>query len=161
MEGKKYYTPEIEEFHVGFEYCITTHPVSMGEFSPYVKREFDHNTFEREFDVDTDSSGEIVKIGVPSCIKVKYLDREDIQSMGFQTYKDEQGNPNVVYERELDKSNIRGNDLVHILHNHVSKWVGVFIGDSETPYSDWETRFTGTIKNKSELKKLLKQLGIC
>ena len=84
---EKYYTPELEEFHVGFEYYITTHPVSMEEFSPYVKAEFDHNTFEREFDIDTDSSGEIIKIGVPSCIKVKYLDREDIESLGFKQGK--------------------------------------------------------------------------
>ena len=85
MENK-YYTPELEEFYVGFEYYTTTHPVSMEEFSPYVKGEFDHNTFEREFNIDTDSSGEIIKIGVPSCIKVKYLDTKDIESLGFKQY---------------------------------------------------------------------------
>ena len=141
---EKYYTPEIEEFHVGFEF---ERPNTINRVS-WVKTVFENGECAEQYCKYDES-------------RVKHLDREDIESMGFQTYKDEQGNPNVVYERELDKSNIRGNDLVHILHNHVSKWVGVFIGDSETPYSDWETRFTGTIKNKSELKRLLKQLGIC
>lgn len=141
----KYYTPEIEEFYVGFEYYTTTHPVSMEEFSPYVKGEFDHNTFEREFNIDTDSSGEIIKIGVPSCIKVKYLDREDIESFGWKAGVQGLAVDGYSGWEEFKKDDYRmvlsdNQGLIIVCRNHTS--------------------FSGTIKNKSELKKLLKQLGI-
>ena len=146
MKEEKYYTPELEEFYIGFEYYTATHPVSMEEFSPYVKGEFDHNTFEREFNIDIDSSGEIIKVGVPSSIKVKYLDREDLESLGFKPAP------------EYSDSAYQNQDDYLLYYDQKDNTLEVFVLFA---YAQDQMIFQGTIKNKSELKKLLKQIGIC
>ena len=62
----KYYTPSIEEFHVGFE-CETEHTNNNG-----VKFGWEKTTLQRPF-----ASFNTMEI------RVKYLDLEDIESFGF------------------------------------------------------------------------------
>lgn len=115
----KYYTPEIEEFHVGFEY--------------YLKGENNKRILSTNCTVDTELS------------RVKYLDKEDIESLGFEGQK-----ANSVYFKK------NGYRLVHWLDKPVR------ITTILKLYSDGdeEVIFKGIIRNKSELKRLLKQLNI-
>ena len=90
--------------------------------------------------------------------RVKYLDKEDIDSLGFEkkyspSYINDEiielyskGTENDWYNLEFD------DDILIITKCHLyNKTTGNWSQDSI---------FKGTIKNKSELKKILKQLGI-
>jgi len=66
MEKNKYYTPTIEEFHVGFEYELKTE----GEWVSQT--------------LDIDYSLNRVAGGLANNTRVKHLDQEDIESFGFE-----------------------------------------------------------------------------
>ena len=115
MKDKLYYTPEIEEFHVGFEYRL------KGE---EVVRMLTTNCT-----VDTELS------------EVKYLDKEDIGSLGF-VFKG--GDTHLTYHYGgYAITHTPSNNKINIYYYDGSEFVNAI-----------------TIKNKSELKKLLKMLGI-
>ena len=138
--NNKYYTPKIEEFHVGFE-C---------EWQSRVRNE----TWNKQIS-DTD----LVSIAYDAIehsdedepfeeqFRVKYLDKTDIEDCGWEGQK-----ANSVY---FTKDNYR---LVH------------WISDAERTISIYETYDGGTqeecivrkdkIKNKTEFIKVLKQLGL-
>ena len=126
----KYYTPTIEEFHVGFEYE-----------SSYLE---DYDTWKKEI-IDTADVGYFYSTytgdAVPTEFRVKYLDREDIESLGFKQITDD------CYNLP-----IRNEELRLLFENDILK---IYLADK---YSNM--LFQGTIKNKSELKRLLKQLNI-
>jgi len=115
----KYYTPEIEEFHVGFEYRL--------------KGEENIRILSSNCTVDTELS------------EVKYLDKEDIESLGWAGQK-----ANSVY---FKKGKYR---LVHWMDKPVRL---VTIIEEYTGGEEIILR-KAMVKNKSELKKLLKQLGV-
>lgn len=153
MENK-YYTPSIDEFYEGFEYqeeIPSLHiNLNMGEQAPgdLVWRDFkfsrtSHFIYNNKEDEFTCSLDQDIKDGT---VRVKYLDKADIESLGFG-YTDEFLDSCIFY-RETYR-------LIFDPENQ-----GVVIDDGEdyenTPYQ----YFSGTIKNKSELKVLLKQLGI-
>lgn len=133
---EKYYTPKIEEFHVGFEY----EQASMKMAAP--------KKWHKEIFYLNDSHIDIVKYGsLDKNTRVKYLDKEDIESLGFKHI-----GAGWFESKELDC--------------RVRKWKGLEVDI----YKNWSHLnvteqnelkcFTGEIKNKSELKKLLKQLSI-
>jgi hypothetical protein len=131
--NNKYYTPSIEEFHVGFEY--ESQNINTGEWIKYSSKTLSDLLldFEVEF------------------TRVKYLDKEDIESLGF-IYDNELKFPKGKYKTTVVEY---VNDIycLSTFDNHeimISEYCdGVF-----------DKLFIGTIKNKSELKRLLKQLGI-
>jgi hypothetical protein len=130
MIKDKYYTPKIEEFHVGFEYeyCMLENQL------PVWKKDFFGKIIN-----DTKTLEWLYKLG----IRVKYLDQEDIESLGFITYDDttfDKGDLQIRFNCLLQK---KGQGLGLIIYNRYS---GII--------------FTGYIKNKSELIKLFKQLDI-
>lgn len=142
----KYYTPKIEEFHKGFEY-------QRNEYDDYAK---DNRWYTTTIDTDwqlVDYIMYLINHGFAQT-RVKYLDREDIDSLGW----------------ELDIVKIGDNLLpLHRLGNYVittsqkaynnSKILDISYITSIGP--DKLSRvFRGTIKNKSELSKLMKQLGL-
>lgn len=145
--GNKYYTPTLEEFHVGFE-CetldrcdwIKSEIVILDPIQPYHKQ--------------------ITK----KIIRVKYLDREDIESLGFK-FKESAKSLNDTSSHFFDIYTL-ANDIQLSHYN----W---YTGSSDTDYIEHRgvriiylpdnvdmVMFRGNIKNKSELVKLLKQLGI-
>jgi len=132
----KYYTPILEELHVGFEFESTNKSVNDGvwikcEFQPFVKGEEYYTP-----DITT--------------LRVKYLDREDIESLGF-TFKE-------WWIRE-EHGSIYINNMYGLTFFNGTKTISIWErlqGDS-----DGETYFKGTIKNKSELKRVLKMIGVC
>jgi hypothetical protein len=143
----EYYTPEIEEFHVGFE-CekwIESHPEGFwSEVSePLHKDDL--------ADLLLATEGEIQQK-----YRVKYLDKEDIESLGWEhlgsgwynlkVVPGSLGYWNYVKLRKWQDNNIfiegyRGDPIVYENTEH-------------------QKLFDGNIKNKSELKRLMKQLGI-
>lgn len=118
MLENKYYQPELWELHIGFEYeCRHGDTWSTCLYKPSQQLE-----------------GRILE----DLIRVKYLDKEDIESLGFK----------------------------FIMTSYDGYWE---LGDITLGYSydkrlqirkGTETIFLGTIKNKSELKRILKQVGI-
>jgi len=139
-EDIKYYTPDISEFHVGFEFerFYNYYESEDSEaFNMWIKYEFNPNILSVCFkDLETlDQEIHSDKI------RVKFLDKEDIEDLGFEY-------------GEYSKLQYEGLivDLFNKVENIYQIWV---TGDM---YKD--KVFEGRIKNKSELKKLLTQLGI-
>lgn len=133
----KYYTPSLEEFHVGFEFDGLAN-LENSIWKPTVFREIDSVSYYRE----------------RASVRVKYLDREDIESFGF-TY---------VSSDDHYKSNRRilgcgtGDDrFIYISYSDVHHIMYIWSKENRGVEQDL---FIGTIKNKSELKTLLKQLNI-
>jgi hypothetical protein len=130
-----YYTPEIEEFHVGFEYewfdGSSWNKVTQEIFDGGL---FDNGDGEHPFEYQLSDVG----------IRVKYLDKEDIESLGFTV---KQKPLESWYEGECS-----------ILDSKEYKIFDYYSKDKKQNID-----FNGvifTIKNKSEFKKLLKQLDI-
>ena len=124
MENK-YYTPEIEEFHVGFEYEWV-----KPDRTETIKLECLNNI------------GFLWGITIPEGVRVKYLDQEDIESLGFKQSKTDK----YWYDSKC------GRYWVHKESIDDWRWI---ISDEQS-----EVSFAGTIKNKSELKRVLKMLNI-
>jgi hypothetical protein len=142
MMENKYYTPSIEEFHVGFEYEFREGTIWM----------------KREYHPSHGLAGRILK----DLVRVKYLDREDIESLGFKYLKDNRyeihSNPRyAVWEMKVIDEMEQKRKGRLITDKDVAFRITI---DFFHPDSKGETWFYGTIKNKSELKKLLKQIGV-
>ena len=87
-------------------------------------------------------------------VRVKYLDQEDIEDLGFISYSSDINFKHIAEYRGLVDQKIMIVRRQTIL---------ICIGDykeSNDNYDNYKTIFTGYIKNKSELIKLLKQLDI-
>lgn len=138
-EENKYYTPEIEEFYVGFEfeYYLNT-------------REWCKEIFGEKGIYDLQAP-EITK----SHIRVKYLDRQDIEKLGWKWYGGlhflECGT--VKYNGGTDGFRQNGFEL-HYGYDTLTAYVTVGRNKNE------KQLFEGKIKNKAELRKLMKQIGI-
>jgi hypothetical protein len=148
----KYYTPEIEEFCIGFEYEVVYEDNSVYKYI------FGEDLENSDGFIPWISPNTLLTYLAKKYIRVRYLDREDIKSLGF-TDKDlnvptrfsfyKKADNNIVYEIKTywDMDGTKRENLIRIfkgtLHNY--------------PYTEI---FRGKIKNKTELTKLLKQLEI-
>jgi hypothetical protein len=124
---KKYYTPTIEEFHIGFE-CEANYNNKM--MIPITMQGVGQ---------------EVVDYHKQNVYKVKYLDREDIESLGFNT------EDNGECYNKTNAFDIYGLYPWEWNKGIQNQYKIILNGD---------TLFLGIIKNKSELKVLLKQLNI-
>jgi len=152
MELNKYYTPEIEEFFHGFEY-------EVWYSSAYTEEKWIKETFEF-FDEKEIYHYDCVDL-IPSfknhgdSIRVKYLDKEDIESLGWK--RDNMG------AHQLTNQIYNKNNYL-LMHDSVNNKISIIIRD---PSKDSDMLIKGimrsvnflSIKNKSELKKLMKQLN--
>ena len=133
--GNKYYTPKIEEFHVGFEYEVMNPKRKL-----WSKEIFYLNKSHIDIIQYVDIQDEFTE----NPIRVKYLDKEDIVSLGFEC---------------LEYNNVIG-------WTFNKYYIGYYrvVNSRDIKYTiidkDDMIIFTGSIKNKSELKVLLKQLNI-
>lgn len=141
MEKEKYYTPSIEEFHVGFEYEILRHSSHDSTLSGWFKTVFSLREDSNEIDL-------LFNKRLIYRLRVKYLDSSDIESFGFKydgkscyTLSDYTLSGQIQYQN------------IEIEQNHQDSCMGEWV------YFD-EVKFNGKIKNKSELSRLLKQLSI-
>jgi hypothetical protein len=140
MEDNKYYTPEIEEFHVGFEYEARP----KGSEVDFIKFRIEKNEIYYS----------LYSLFKTSEIRVKYLDNEDIESLGWKEdieslgWKVEQKPLGSWNEGEYYVENKEGCTVFDFDNIDPSEPTIIFNG------------VTFIIKNKSELKKLIQQLNI-
>lgn len=152
MEKEKYYNPQIEEFHVGFEYDQASYGGKLVVGAP-IKKEWITTRIDDSFDFNCiwDLFNEAKN---KQDLRVKYLDKGDIESLGFKLH------------REVELETGKYNEYMKSVHTNavLAKSYDIFILNKGTNiivnsvYS--HSRFYGIIKNKSELKVLLKQLNI-
>ncbi len=138
----KYYTPTIEEFHVGFEF-------------EYLTLEYGETSWRQEVFCDkysAVSSKSSLEVVMKRGCRVKHLDQEDIESLGIGNWTDSHG-----YWRGFKTKNENQYYVFHHNVDRVQSWCVVEIVDKDTEKR--RVLFTGTIKNKSELKKVLKMIG--
>jgi len=149
MENK-YYTPDISEFHVGFEF----------EAKVYVARSA------KEEDISW--SWEKCKLGEPDkfsslvsnsmiddgmleseSIRVKHLDTEDIESL-------------YPIEEWFVSDNMYGGTWMIKYHGFgkISVVTKDFVRDASGEFSVLTILHRARIKNKSEFKRILKQIGV-
>jgi len=132
----KYHTPTIEEFHVGFEFEYERNGVWYEDIT---------NDLYECYDIWKDHEAD------RHPVRVKYLDQEDIESLGFNLVETE---PHDLYSREVDK------DHTWLLVPHYFEEgceLRVWVVSKSSVIKGGE--FDGTIKNKSELIMVLKMIG--
>jgi hypothetical protein len=143
-EENKYYTPSIEEFHVGFEF-----EVNYGAGT-------DSEDWEKE---SLNKSPQVVTLPYMRLenIRVKYLDREDIESLGYKLTEEF---PDAYHLKDALVFKGKGLIVFHPIMNRLLFKYPNYIRDASGNYNGFQTMFSGTIKNKSELKQVLKQIGV-
>ena len=133
---KKYYVPSIEEFHVGFEYEIQDLHLK-GVF-----REKEEDWIPTVFSKLTTISDLWYCLSyedlVKGALRVKYLDREDIEAEGW------------VRKQLPHQYFLETYMLVDVKHGEYSIM--------NLRYED--NIFRGTIRNRSELRRIMKMVGI-
>ena len=148
MTLNKYYTPTIDEFRVGFKYeyrprlrqGLLSHIDKKFEYVDYWKGDIFGK--EKTYMELLDEFGnpynfeDIIQYNKDGAIRVKYLDKEDIESFGFEY-------------------NTSGN--IYSKDNIV---ISIYPYRRLVIYKEKSTVFNGIIKNISELEVLLKQLQI-
>lgn len=145
--SKRYYTPEIEEFHKGFIHWLHYKGIDSWEVKIF-KGNF--KAVERNLN--------------DGRIRVKHLDREDIESLGFELHAENKtgyaGQYFWIKEAEMKGTSRASVEEIHLIFQPLTNWVLIWqtmrlnIGDQEN------VRFSGKLKNKSELKRILKQIGV-
>lgn len=148
MNEDKYYTPEIQEFHIGFMFEYKTfqgekeeiwESMSVGEDT------FSLNSYTNPFKIKT---------------RVKYLDGDDIMSLGFEVANDE-GNTYKSLNKLRGLS--AGDDRTLFVQHECFRTpagqmrINTWVWWQENRGTEI-TVFEGSIKNKSEFRKLLKQI---
>jgi hypothetical protein len=145
----KYYVPDISEFHVGFE-CERNVGALEPNWQPYTCIDvplFDKNTV-------------IKKVIAEGGLRVKYLDREDIESLGwvYKSYTDDVRDAGGNWAKQTRSGYFKGDWYLSYYNDSFQHCIMIRETEELSEYP--AMRFLGTIKNKSELKVLLKQLGI-
>lgn len=135
MENK-YYTPEIEEFYIGFEYCVDQFPNSN---LPCLNRWLSLTNYS----INLEGVAKGIHEGR---IRVKYLDLEDVSSLGIER----QGEVCILKVTETQRYEFYISDKTLYIHYTQD--------DGDMKWGHYA--FVGTVKNKSEFKKLLQMLGI-
>lgn len=152
MESK-YYIPEKKEFCEGFNY-----EAFIPERSSWSLEAFHLN----ESHIDLINKNKI---------RAKYLDREDIESLGFERDKLpawEDDRDRFLYHMEITNSRHKSVSLFHVPQTN---WVLIYFSNNEAGSYVWEmpenkvtftngTTFAGVVMNLSELKRILKQIGV-
>ncbi len=131
-----YYSPKVEDFHVGFIYEVaSTMPLSL-VWDSVVWGE------------DPNAEFEFVRGDIKQgTIRVKYLDKEDIEDCGWEFRNSTIKNSKHQYFNKGEKS---------LSYTESTKEVTIHM----VAY-DWDSCcFDGTVNNKSELKKILQMLSI-
>ena len=155
MEENKYYVPEIDEFFVGFEFEEWENPAFTNE--EWIAKKIEYFTdLEYICIPEVDKYLEDYVLGT-SLFRVKHLDSEDLIELGFE-YMEDVGDC-INFAKYIQESNRSINLTLH----RNSRRVGVAVHDLnvKSPMTSIQIgTFGGEIKNKSELIKVLKMLGI-
>lgn len=139
-EENKYYTPSIDEFYVGFEFEYKMDD-GLGNYN-WLDFTFNNSAnIKQGFIFSIDNIFEDIK---EEYIRVKYLNKEDIESLGWKVW------PNREYIFDLESYQLHQD---RIPENNKIKGIEIYNNNDKII-------FEGYLKNKSELKKLMQQLNI-
>lgn len=150
MKDEKYYTPIIEEFHLGFEYETKN---NFMDGTVKSKKDYDESKWNKNvfgFDgayILRALTGENAKNGLCG-IRVKYLDKEDVELLGLIWNEEKK----VFISKDKKWGFVCNSDFSSYENKGIR--VGITFLKHNIP------AFNGYIKNKSEFKKLMQQLGI-
>lgn len=134
--NKDYYIPNIEEFHAGFEYEI------LNKKDVWLKQTFGKHSY-----------APTTKKDLPlHYFRVKYLDKEDIEDLGW-VVKEKFSNGIITAIKDYYNEREDSVDTIYLRYSQNQSWCLLYINEDVT-------RFSGVIKNKSELKVIMKQLSI-
>lgn len=143
MKEEHYYIPSIEEFYIGFEF----------------EQLLDDNDLLYQWETTTletvgylEDIEDDLKYRCGTNIRVKYLCKEDIESLGLKYNSWSTDSDYEIYNNERYNLFIYKNNLIQITDNFKAT-------KHDSLYFHFNL-FYGTIKNKSELKQILKQLQI-
>ena len=148
----KYYTPDISEFHVGFE-C------EMKNSSDPIHFDWEHCTFKDDFsnELSEDYCFEYLRTDLKEKnIRVKYLDEKDIESLDFKFYM----------EKKNQKLQVFYKDNAFLTYDKSNNKVYTFTKDPSLNKEYMKTNLDPylvsgiIIKNKTEFKKFLKQINL-
>ncbi len=156
MENNLYYTPTIEEFHVGFEYEYNSSDKKHWTTCIIDKRDMTSSNIDWCAPNGIEDAFEQIET---NGIRVKYLDQFDIESLGWE-FKSEYI---AYYKHKLYVHEFWGPPESRTEHKERYKLFfrkGEITISNDQIYDDYEKFFQGTIKNKSELIKLMQQLNI-
>lgn len=143
---QKYYTPSIEEIYFGFEFEVYN---SKEKF--FFEAEDGWYKTTQDFGVLGNITN-IQRLLLDKQIRVKCLDKDDIESLGFRQgrlYPDK-------YASDWTWTYFHKDEIEISFYKDPLQKVDISNGKS---YDECETYFQGIIKNKSELKKILKMIG--
>jgi len=133
MSITTHYEPKIEEFYIGFEYEYL-HKDNWIKHQIYCTQDI----IDISFDL------------MSKTIRVKYLDASDIESFGFVETITEHGV--LCYKKEHECRIIPDPTDTKDTHFFIENLLG---------FSEKSVQvFSGYIRNKSELKKVLQQIGV-
>lgn len=148
----KYYQPEIEEFHVGFEY-ESEELSPCGSVTEMVKSIIkEPQDIVNAFNFDDWHSS----------VRVKFLDEQDILDLGFEKvgskWSKVLGDTANLYVREEDNLMLAHYPSI----NKVTIATRDYSKNNITIKGTWDDKQINliTVKNKSELKKVLKQIEL-
>jgi len=174
----EYYIPGVEEFHMGFEYeRLEPVLIDKGWHKIYAKQ-WVPKIADRRYIMNYFGAWEFVRDIEDGLIRVKYLNREDLKEIGFTKIHEIKGNQDIPYSKfktfstkfglakkgnKTYNGNLRSYGATIYFDNIVDSTF-IRIDGEISPGAVYghmgSAMFRGYIKNKSELKKLLKQLNI-
>ena len=153
----KYYIPSIYEFNMGFEFEYLSiedkwEKVKLENWqSPnkdkFIKINFNHPNQCSEADLLRNINWLDIALKKNEIIRVKYLDRKDIESLGWVF-----NNENKSFELQTMKKSLR----LQWFDNNAYNWLMIISLHKESN----NTLFDGSVLNRSELVKLIKQLNL-
>lgn len=139
----KYYTPTIDELYAGFECEQALYLKGQRELDWDLSKDEDYAPYEETTYNGEEGHKSFFRRGR---VRVKYLDQSDIESLGFDI--EHTNMPEYMkYDVESSKNWIIRKLIFASKENMFSIALGPF------------KKFEGIIKNKSELKRVLKMIG--
>lgn len=144
LEEEKYYIPDINEFYIGFEYQWFSTDNKIWSDTKISKSDFTYGDYgETDFYYTC-------KLLLQTKCRVKYLDREDIESL----LKNRLDFETITYEED--------NQFEFQFWKGGMKYYGLYINSDKiiSFYEDDECIFRGEVKNKSELKFIIRSISI-
>lgn len=147
---EKHYVPSIEEFHVGFEYELLTTVQEKRHGSIVNTKQFRTKVVK---DLSNSVTYNLKEDLRASWVRVKYLDKEDIESLGFEY------NGGKMVKNFQDRFHIvDGNRQLNLVYTYGNKLLRLDVEDLVMFEESYNYLFQGIVKNKSELKRILEQV---
>lgn len=153
MEKEKFYTPEIGELHVGLE-C------QIHEYSDMNEESFEDcvlNNIILKNILELSIVNKHLDDWLERTIRIKYLDNQDIESLGFIESKLQ--NRLFLFKNKIDLGKRGVNLTIGLNTNYINSHTIIFAKPDDKPIEFNFNLFVGKIKNKSELKRILKQIA--